>query len=779
MKNQLMNRSTTLATLALTLLVTSGEAQQPTEPLRTRTGVALPKSSVSPQATSDSLQRELAGDETVGLFSNLRFIQESEQGLQAYARSYGVEFTPEGFAFTPAFGRRAPHNMPFEFQLESIGRGAHLIEPGVSEPTADGYVVSYQRPLGIVESYDIRTEGMEQTFTFQQMPAGSGDLVVRGRVSGPLQPDRLGESSEGLRFEAAGLGAVRFGGVTGIDAEGVEAAGTVRFDGQYLELVLPEAFVQSASYPMVLDPLVGAEITVVADGDDTVNADTAYDATNDRYCTITQWERSATDVVLWIVIHDASGTVFFVSGANGSGPVNLNPSVAHCNLTDTFFMVWQAGPSLLGPWDLTGLVLGPNGENPGFTIDLMLTPGVSESQPDVGSESTTVDDELMLVWNQDGEIWGAMLDVPGPTVQPTFGTPFRVDTSSFGTDSKPAISKAGGTSGNHLVTWQRLFDDANGNDRDLYARAYDRDGNALTGQHAFSPIVRDDEDPDVDGDGENWSIVFEASALIDNGDNDIYCQPVSYDSGGGVLVFGDEVLVEGDVGQDESDPAVAYLGPKTVVAWSEAVGFLDYDVVLRGLDSECDDCGPDTVVAGTSRSEGNIAIASHLSGDANSTSDAALVVYDRVTPLTADGDVHAFVYEAIGAGGPVSPNLFSECGGGGFMSLSGPVAIGSEVTFDLAGAAAEAITGRLAFNPADLFAPFGGCTWLVWHPSPGLRITTTPVAGSDSVTLTLPCDPGLVGGQINAQWMVIGTFASPWLIPNISLSNIIDFTLGL
>lgn len=765
--------------LAATGLVSSSGAQNsPSGSRITRDGTSFPAPVVAQQAVAGTTEepRELEG-ESLGLFQNSQFVRPAEHGFEAFGDTYMVDFASDGFVFTPALGRRAPHNFTFEFELESIAREGHVSSAQPVAPTAQGLVVSYERAGGVVESYELGSTDMEQTFTFPHEPAGWGDLVVRGRISGSLAADRIGEAPEGLRFLAGPdgeYGGVRFSGVTGIDANGQAQAGNVRFDGARIELVLPASFVEAASYPMVLDPFIGSEFGVHGSSSEIYkNPDTAYDSSTDRYCTVAQWEPSASDVRIRFRIHSPSSGSPFLNSVLSAFGFNMNPTVANVNSSDTFLCVWQSGPSATGPWDLAGLAADANGTTSGFVSNYTSGSTPSEITPDLASESTVDDNDMTLVWSQDGEIWGTTIALPSEAGNGTFGTAFRID-GGFGTDSNPAIAKAGGTSGNHLVVWQRLFDDGAGNDSDCLARVLDRDGTFLTPETNFTFPVRDEEDPDCDGDGESWTIAFEASAVIDGADNDIFARKATLD--GGLLSLGDEILLEADLNQNEVDPAVAFLGSKTAIAWSEEVSPGNFDVLLRAVDADCEDCSPDLVIASTTDPEGNLEIASKKSGDPGA-GDACLIVYDKQT--VGGGNINARQYEAIGAGGAVSPNLFASCGGGGLLTLSGAVALNSEVTFDLAGADPLAFSGRLAFNPADLFAPFGGCTWLVWHPSPGLRVTTTPLLGTDSVTLTLPCDPGLVGGQINAQWMVIGTFDSPWLIPNISLSNIIDFTLGL
>lgn len=132
----------------------------------------------------------------------------------------------------------------------------------------------------------------------------------------------------------------------------------------------------------------------------------------------------------------------------------------------------------------------------------------------------------------------------------------------------------------------------------------------------------------------------------------------------------------------------------------------------------------------------------------------------------------------VTSGGAVTPQVVAGCGQGGELSLTGHVAVGGEVTFSLEGADPAAYAGRLAFNPADLFLESGDCTLLVWHASDAMRVSTAPVGGDDEVTLTLPNESFLAGLKLNAQWMTFGGADSPWITPNSSVSNVIDFTIA-
>jgi len=57
---------------------------------------------------------------------------------------------------------------------------------------------------------------------------------------------------------------VHMGTVTGIDHRGVRARGTIRRDGDCVELSLPASFVDRAAFPLVLDPFVSNALPISA-----------------------------------------------------------------------------------------------------------------------------------------------------------------------------------------------------------------------------------------------------------------------------------------------------------------------------------------------------------------------------------------------------------------------------------------------------------------------------------------------------------------------------------
>ena len=74
------------------------------------------------------------------------------------------------------------------------------------------------------------------------------------------------------------------------------------------------------------------------------------------------------------------------------------------------------------------------------------------------------------------------------------------------------------------------------------------------------------------------------------------------------------MLFEAEPNDDEIDPAVAYAGAKTFVAWSDAVAGLDYDLLVLAVDPKtCVTCETETLVA-LLNFENGAEMASQLSG---------------------------------------------------------------------------------------------------------------------------------------------------------------------
>jgi hypothetical protein len=698
-------------------------------------------------------------------------LTESRGDLLGVGPDYEVRFTAEGFSFVPALGAGAEKLYPLSFSLESIRRGEAVILD--AQPTAthrDEGAVRYFRGSGIVESYEVRRDGIEQAFLFEEPFPGEGDLVVRGRIETDLEASTAAETEEGIRFEAEGLGGVVYGAVTGIDARGSRAKGRLRFDGTHLELVLPGDFIAGAAYPLVLDPLVGASSTIL--GFDDADPDVAYDATNDLYLVV--WERrfAALDSAIrgrrFSSDGSGVGNVLLVTPAGG---FDVDPAVANVNETNRFLVAYSSGLLLGSPGlacvavdasdgDVSGeVILGVLGRNPDVGGDPSLGPGLIPFQ------------NALLAWEEPGG------GIKATTVNvPLAGDPIPsgavLDLSTSPDDHRPAVSKSCGPLGHWLVVWQRFFAGAPG-DHDLRGRVVDRNGLSCTGATSLlTTIGPDEEDPDCAGDGTSFAIVWERESVSGSGDNDILCRTASFAGacpGGALTVGATTSVVAGTVGVNETNPAIDFAKFKYLVAWSREVpGTLDSDVYMAALaPNGCQLCEPATAVhAGATHDDGP-EMAAQYSG-ATSAGDQVMIAWQSSNlTLPFECDVGLRRAEAIGAGGGIV-DLGGGCGGGGVAGVNGPVAVGnSGFAFTLAGAAGPSSL-VLSFNP-PVNIVCGPCTLI-----PNFDF----VFGGPPVPIPIPCDAIYLGVTADAQWLVIAPSACP-SVPFASLSNAIRVTVGL
>ena len=187
-------------------------------------------------------------------------------GLWATGGKYKASFH-DGMTFVPYLGSEYPQTVTWSWRTEAVVAGGEPLPLRDAAPRWTDWRVEYD--LGaVVEAYDVRVEGLEQTFVLRQRPP-AGDLVVRGRVASDLQPVGLGGGHQELWFaDAAGQPLVGYGAATAVDARGDRRPmQTTVVDGR-LELRVDGAWLAEAAYPVVLDPLltpttmvVGSEVT--------------------------------------------------------------------------------------------------------------------------------------------------------------------------------------------------------------------------------------------------------------------------------------------------------------------------------------------------------------------------------------------------------------------------------------------------------------------------------------------------------------------------------------
>lgn len=224
---------------------------------------ALPLAALSPfllhtlAAQATSAPAAIDGDPRIAVHSNAHQPGEAPYGVWAAGAAYKARFDG-GMTFYPQLGRDYPRNQPLAWRTTSIRiGGAELLADRPTPSLAHrDYRVEYS--LGrVVEAYDVRSEGLEQTFVFAQRPTGEGDLRITGEVTTALRAGPVTEHHGDLVFhDDDGTPLVRYGRALAVDADGDQFAMTTSYCDGTITLRLPAAALAAADFPLVVDPVL-------------------------------------------------------------------------------------------------------------------------------------------------------------------------------------------------------------------------------------------------------------------------------------------------------------------------------------------------------------------------------------------------------------------------------------------------------------------------------------------------------------------------------------------
>ncbi|MCU0867627.1 MAG: hypothetical protein MUC36_27915, partial [Planctomycetes bacterium] len=358
---------------------------------------------------------------------------------------YNAWFGPQGMAFTPALGKRAPHDLPLAFETTAIGRGFDLLPVPAATRSYSERTVSYRRG-NVVETYEVRSEGVKQSFVFHSLPAGNGDLVVRGAVVTELAPTVV--AGDAMAWTLPGFGGVSITGVLGIDAAGRQVRGSLAACDGGIELRLPASFVAEAQLPLVLDPLVGTS-SVISAGFNDNHPDLAWDASSGRWLAVWQRIFSGSNADIRGQFFDTAGApiggVFVIE--NNTATFASRPSVANINGANAFVVAYTYGGDVFARG-----VLAATGA---LTAEVAVATG-SDSQVDVvlgGEALDSAGGQALAVWRNATASSILCRPIGHNGTALTLATASTV-ASGF-SDEQPAVSRSGGEAGRLLITWTR------------------------------------------------------------------------------------------------------------------------------------------------------------------------------------------------------------------------------------------------------------------------------------------------------------------------------------
>ena len=411
--------------------------------------------------------------------------------LQAAADGYRLRhprhlatFTPDGLQFTPRHGGPA-----WAWELTAVMAGnAPLpgVRVGTVRPTSEqpGTVV-YPRG-GLVEQYLARRSSLEQQFVVPQpLPLGGADLVIAGAVR---SLGTFEATADGWQWRTV-EGAVHLGSARAYDASGRDLPATMRVTATGTRIVVDGAALARASYPVTVDPEIGAnDFRISFMGHDTqFDAETpavAYNPLWEEYLVVWSGDDNTGALVdgeneIFGQFVDAEtgakvSTVWRVSDAGPDGDTAYDayaPAIAYNSTDHEYLVVWYGDNDWAAlvdeEYEIFGRRLSVNGHARGssFRISGMGPDGnanYSAHTPAVAYNSTA--NQYLVVWYGDDntaplvdseyEIFGQRVD--GATGA-EIGTDFRLsDMGPHGNGAYDAYIPAvayNSTEDEYLVVW--------------------------------------------------------------------------------------------------------------------------------------------------------------------------------------------------------------------------------------------------------------------------------------------------------------------------------------
>jgi hypothetical protein len=396
--------------------------------------------------------------------------------IVARGAEYKAEFGPSGATFVPFFGSAAPRNFPLTFAIDSVSiDGVEVAFESRAPAIRSGDEVRFERG-SLTELYQLAPASMEQQFVFPSLPRG-GDLRIRLGVTGDFEPR---ECSDALEF-AAGLGSVRYGVATAIDAAGAVVPATTRLVESGIEIVVPAAFLAFARFPLTVDPVIST-FTLPGSGSSTDDflPDVAYDPGTDHFLAVYEEAYSASDHDVLVSVLDGTGGLLATGYVDASSGYWATPRVANNKSAGEFLVVARLGDPALTISAIFGVRFGATFPYPLYGPYQISSYGDGDAiLPDVGGDPFPGVTYYCVTWEReysasDHDILAQFVRTDGTNL---YGSSVLIDNSGGTMDQRPSISKSNQSTGIWHIAWQRQVTSTN---HDIFAAETRYNGTVLT-----------------------------------------------------------------------------------------------------------------------------------------------------------------------------------------------------------------------------------------------------------------------------------------------------------
>jgi hypothetical protein len=500
------------AALACATLAAGALAQNPEDAVRTpRAAEVLGSPTLAPQAPADAAARRgmRSGEE---LFTAPIRSGEDDNGYRYGTWGSGPDYKAsfhDGFAFYPVLGDRYPHNLPLQWQTSSVRVGGEELLVAGRAPSAKASDWRYEYRFGAVtEAYDLRKDGVEQTFVLESRPAASGELLIEGRVSTELLAPERGFAHAALTFNHTdGTPIIGYGAATAVDAMGRRFPMDSAYADGTIRLRLAAGDLAAASFPLVVDPLLG---NLIVSFDSTSRQasfpDVARDDAGNQLMTVYGRLNSGGDYDAFarITADDFTGTTLVWTDVTASWSTR-RCDVAFVGGAGRWIVVIQRDfPSPTGSWIRYHTRASGDLVASSTYTALAGSSGNTLSAPDVGgTDAFSSGNNALVVYQSDvglassanSEVYAQLVDVAANTA----GAPINLEVGATYDRETPSVNQVsdGGTA-SWICCWTQLDNAIAEDDWDLIIRRLDSAGvsqgrsflgNASATVHAYVPKI--------------------------------------------------------------------------------------------------------------------------------------------------------------------------------------------------------------------------------------------------------------------------------------------------
>ncbi|MFC1572229.1 FG-GAP-like repeat-containing protein [Candidatus Eisenbacteria bacterium] len=179
-------------------------------------------------------------------------VSENSIGLQAPNRAHNLRtyFLADGIEVVPRDERQTQWH--WRWTTRSWGRSNQMHPAKSGEPLHDAARVEFDRGDGLLEWYKNSKSGLEQGFTVDTAPAGSGNICIEGAITGGLSAE-LDTCKQAIDFFVGDTPVLCYSKLVAIDATGRELPGEMLLADNTILLSIDD---RDAVYPILIDPMV-------------------------------------------------------------------------------------------------------------------------------------------------------------------------------------------------------------------------------------------------------------------------------------------------------------------------------------------------------------------------------------------------------------------------------------------------------------------------------------------------------------------------------------------